>query len=237
MGLIDVEIKQNVAIMTWNSGENRFNSTFLEAFFEAMDKVEKQSEASVLVVKSGHEKIWSNGLDLDWLGPLVMNKEIEITKAFFYRLNDFFKRIVMSPLITVAAINGHAFAGGAITACAFDFRFMRTDRGFFCFPEVDLGIPFLPGMLSLLKKSIPNRPYVTLALTGARMTAQQCVDEGIMTAAYHNDELMDKILEWAAPLTKRRIIVSAIKAELYKDIVRIIDTEDPPIIESGRLNV
>ena len=74
---------------------------------------------------------------------MVQSNDVAKAKDFFYLLNRLFKRIATYPLITIAAISGHAFAGGAILCCAFDFRFMRSDRGFFCFPEVDLGIPFL----------------------------------------------------------------------------------------------
>ncbi|MCK7471843.1 MAG: hypothetical protein MZU95_14475 [Desulfomicrobium escambiense] len=66
----------------------------------------------------------------------------------------------------IAAINGHAFGDGAILVCTCDFRFMRSDRGYFCFPEVDINIPFLPGMLAMMKKAMPYYKLEELRILG-----------------------------------------------------------------------
>ncbi|HSO19450.1 MAG TPA: enoyl-CoA hydratase/isomerase family protein, partial [Desulfosarcina sp.] len=137
---------EHVAVITLNDGENRFNPNFLNAFIGVLDEIEQRTDAATVVVTASHEKIFSNGIDLEWLVPVIQRNDTAQAKDFFYLLNRLFKRLVTYPLVTVAAISGHAFAGGAILSCAFDFRFMRSDRGYFCFPEVDLGIPFLPGM-------------------------------------------------------------------------------------------
>ncbi len=237
MAIAQFELFGHVAVLTWDSGENRFNPDFLEATLACLDEIEHKTEAQVLVVCSKHEKIWSNGLDLDWLMPIVMAQDAKTSKAFFYRLNDLFKRVLLYPMPTIAAINGHAFAGGAILACAFDFRFMRSDRGFFCFPEVDLGIPFLPGMMALLRKAMPSKNLVDMSLTGRRMTSAECVAAGIMVGDAPGDALMEKVMAFAKPLQKRRNVVLPIKKTLYCEEMRIFDEEDPPIIESGRLQV
>lgn len=53
-------------------------------------------------------------------------------------------RILTLPEPTVAAVSGHVFGAGAMLAMAHDWRIMRSDRGYFCFPEVDIRIPFTP---------------------------------------------------------------------------------------------
>jgi enoyl-CoA hydratase/carnithine racemase len=158
-------------------------------------------------------------------------------KRFFYQLNQLFRRVVTFPLTTVAAISGHAFAGGAILACAFDFRYMRSDRGYFCFPEVDLGIPFLPGMNALLKKAIPYYMVEEMELTGIRLSAEQCQTHHIIRKACHIDDLMNETLAFAKGQNKRRPILKEMKARLNQGIINAIDVEDVAYIESGQFNI
>ena len=237
MALVQYALDEHVAVMTLNSGENRFNPDFLEALLDTLDEVEKQTEAATLVVNSAHDKIWCNGIDLEWLGPVLMQKDTATAKRFFYQLNQVLKRLLNYPLVTIAAINGHAFAGGAILTGVFDFRFMRSDRGYLCLPEVDLGIPFLPGMNALLRKAIPEPSLHELELTGVRLTAEQCAARGIIRQACHLDALMDAVLEFAKSINKKRAVVAELKARLNKDIMHAIEVEDVPYIESGRYNI
>ncbi len=237
MAIVDYTMDEHVAIVTMNHNENRYNPKFLEAFLDVLDQVENEAEARTLIVRSAHEKIFSNGIDLEWLVPILQDQKIEPAKAFFYLLNRVFKRLLTYPMITIAAINGHAFAGGAILCCAFDFRFMRSDRGFFCFPEVDLGIPFLPGMNAMLKKALPMYMVEEMEYTGKRLTAEECEKHHIITKACHLRNLMDEVLAFAKGLKKERGIITEMKSRLNGDIIHAIDVEDVPYIESGKYNI
>ena len=237
MAVVELTLDEKVAVVTLNDGENRFNPGFLESFLGVLDQIENDTDANVLVVTSSHEKIFSNGIDLDWLVPCVQKGDIETAKSFFYTMNQLFRRLVLYPMPTICAISGHAFAGGAIMSCAFDFRFMRSDRGFFCFPEVDLGIPFLPGMIALISKAIPQYKLEELQYTGKRATAQECEAHHIVTKACHMDDLMNETLGFAKGLNKRREIIKEMKKRMYKEIVHAFDVEDPPLIDSGQFNV
>jgi len=234
---IEIKMEGQVAVVTLNEGENRLNLDFLQKFMDALDHVEKQTDANVLVVRGADPKIFSNGIDLEWLMPIMQKNDTATAKKFIETMMALFKRIVLFPMPTIAAITGHAFAGGAIMTCYFDFRFMRSDRGFLCFPEVDLGIPFLPGMLTAMKKAIHRPILEEMILTGKRLTAQECQEHHIITKGCHIDQLMEEVMNFAKLQNKRRVIVAAIKEELNKDIVYAIEHDDLPIIESGRFYV
>jgi enoyl-CoA hydratase/carnithine racemase len=237
MALVDWTLDGTVAVVTLNDGENRFNPSFLSAFSETLDRIAAEAGACALVVRSAHAKIFSNGIDLDWLVPHIQRHDLDACKRYFYQLNDLFKRLVTYPLPAIAAINGHAFAGGAILACAFDFRFMQTGRGFFCFPEVDLGIPFLPGMNALLCKAMPRYMVETMQYTGCRLTAEQCAEHHIVRQACAPETLVAEAIAFARGVTKKRSIMAELKRRLNHEVIQAIEVQDVPFIESGQFHI
>lgn len=233
MEKVTYTVEDSVAVITLADGENRFNPEFLSAFLGVLDAVEQQTNARTVIVISAHEKIFCNGIDLEWLAPVLQQGDKESAVHFFFQLNQLFKRLLTYPLSAIAAINGHAFAGGAILSCAFDFRFMRTQRGYFCLPEVDLGIPFLPGMNAILRKAIPFPHLIEMQLTGARLTAETCAERGIIQQACDVEVLLRQAMQFAKANGKKRAVVAELKKRLYKSIVYAIDVEDKEYIESG----
>lgn len=223
MALVDFTIDDNVAIISMNSGENRFNFPFFEAFLEVLDRIENDTEANVLVVKSSHEKIWSNGIDLDWLIPAVAKEGPEAKDKFLAALFSFMGRVLTYPMLTVAAITGHAFAGGAFLSFAHDFRFMRSDRGWLCLPEVDIGWTLGPVFVELSRRALPTYMFEEMQYTGKRLTAQECEAHHIIMKACHLDDLMAEVLTFAKGLNKDRDIIRKMKLETHKHTLAVID--------------
>lgn len=234
MDIAPFQMEDHVAVVTLNSGENRFNPAFLTALAQTLDTIESDTEATTLVVHSAHEKIFSNGIDLEYLAPLIQSNDIPAVKSFFYQLNTIFKRLVTYPLVTLAAISGHAFAGGALISCAFDIRLMRSDRGYFCLPEVDQGMAFLPGMTALLRCALSEPLLREMQLTGIRLTAEMCQAHGVIKKACPGDQLLDETLALAKQINKRRPVVAELKKRVNQAVIHAIDVEDVPHIESGQ---
>lgn len=234
MAPIDYSLDGSVAVLTMNRGENRFNHDFIREFHSALDDIEQKTDADALVVKSAHDRIFCNGIDLDWLKPFIHDRAA--VAGFCRELNGLLRRLLLYPMPTVCAINGHTFAGGAIMCCCFDFRFMRSDRGFFCFPEVDLGIPFWPGMVGMAKKAMPRYILDELYYTGRRLTGKECEEHRVVMKSFPNDRLMSEVLVFAQGLKKSRAYYLAQKERMNADIIHIIDEVDPTVIEKGRIS-
>jgi len=223
MAKFEYELDEHVAILSMNSGENRFNFPFFKAFLEILDEIEHKTEANALVVKSSHEKIWSNGIDLDWFLPAAEKEGPEIRNKFLAEMFGFMKRVLTYPMLTIAAITGHAFAGGAFLSFAHDFRFMRSDRGWLCMPEVDIGMTLGPVFSSISRRALPMYMFEEMQYTGIRLTAQECVEHHIVKKACHIDDLMNEVLAFAKTLNKDRELIRKMKMETHKEILAVID--------------
>jgi enoyl-CoA hydratase/carnithine racemase len=223
MAKFEYTLDEHVAVLTMNSGENRFNFPFFEGFSGILDEIEQKPEANVLVVKSSHEKIWSNGIDLDWLLPAVEKEGLELMNRFRAEMFGFMRRVLTYPMLTIAAITGHAFAGGAFLSFAHDFRFMRSDRGWLCMPEVDINMPLGPVFMALSRRAVPTYKFEEMQFTGIRLTAQECVEHHIVKKAAHIDDLMNEVFAFAKTLNKDRELIRKMKLETHKEILTVID--------------
>ncbi|RJP26912.1 MAG: enoyl-CoA hydratase/isomerase family protein [Candidatus Abyssobacteria bacterium SURF_5] len=223
MAKFEYEMDEHVAVLTMNSGENRFNFPFFKGFSEILDTIEHDTAADVLVVKSAHEKIWSNGIDLDWLGPAIAEEGPQIRDKFLVEMYGFLRRLLTYPMITIAAINGHAFAGGAFLSFTHDFRFMRSDRGWICLPEVDINIPLGPVFTAISKRALPMYKFEEMQYTAKRLTAQECEQHHIVMKACPLNDLMNEVLAFANPLKKSREMIGQMKLDTHKELLAVID--------------
>lgn len=220
MSIMDLKKQGDIFILSMQSGENRFNRTFIDALNEALDTVENSSGPAALVTIGGEDKFYSNGLDLAWLSGDGQGEAPEFIKTVLKLLG----RIMAFPVPTAAAINGHAFAAGAMLALAHDFRVMRSDRGFFCLPEVDINIPFAPGMTALIKSRLTPNVFRSLLLTGARKGGIDAKELGIVDEAIPADQVLPRAMACVAPLAgKDRHTFRAIKRGMYADALALLE--------------
>jgi enoyl-CoA hydratase/carnithine racemase len=233
MTAVKWEKDESVAIVTMTNGENRHNDDFATEMLKALDEAMEDKDIKSVVLTSADQKAWSLGIDLEWLSGKLAAEDYQAMKDFMFKMNDVFKKLLLLPVPVIAAINGHAFGNGAILSCACDFRMMRKDRGYFCFPEVDLGIPFLPGMIAFVKKAFPYYKFNEMKLTGRRAGAAELEECHMLEKACENpEELLKEAVAFAKTFNKKRGIFGEHKKRLHKEIINIMDSEDPPIIES-----
>jgi enoyl-CoA hydratase/carnithine racemase len=206
-----------VFVLDLGADENRFNPHWVGEVDGLLDEVEAADGPRALVTTSSG-KFWSNGLDLEW-----MAENGEAINPFIADVHALFARMLTLPLPTVAALGGHAFAAGAMLAIAHDFRVMRADRGYFCFPEVDIQIPFTPGMSALIQSRLSKRTAHESMTTGRRYGGGDALSAGIVDAVAGEDKVLDTAIDLARPLAgKPSATLGAIKSRMYGDTVAIL---------------
>ena len=214
---MNLERDGDVFVLSLGNGENRFNDDFLRDFNAALDEVEAAPSPRALVV-TAEGKIWSNGLDLEWMG-----RNQDRIAPFLDGVHDMYARMLGLGVPNAAAIRGHAFAGGAMLAIAHDFKVMREDRGYFCLPEVEINIPFTPGMTALVQARNLKRSAHEAMTTGRRYGGPEALDAGLVDSAVSLDEVVARAVEWVAPLAKNDgRTLATIKERMYAHEIALL---------------
>jgi enoyl-CoA hydratase/carnithine racemase len=209
---------ENVFVLNLGDDENRFNPEWVAGMNAALDEVIAEPSALVLAASG---KFWSNGLDLEWFAA-----NVEQVPSFLPQVHELFARVLESPVPVVAAIQGHCFAAGAMLALAADERVMREDRGYFCFPEVDIRIPFTPGMDALIKARLAPQVAHEAMTTGRRYGGGEAAMAGIVQAALPEDELLGHAVARATELAgKDPQTLGTIKQRLYAPALAVLRDE------------
>ena len=206
-----------VTVVRMEHGDNRLHPELLDAFGALLDEIEGAEGPAALVV-TGAGKFFSNGLDLEYMS--ANPDEAEPTLA---RVHALFSRILGLEVPTVAAINGHAFAAGAMLALTFDQAVMREDRGFFCLPEAELGFPFTPGMTALIASRLSPPVAHEAMVTARRYGGNDALAAGIVAEVAPEAEVLERAVSRAEALAgKPRHAVGAIKRGLYARALELL---------------
>jgi Delta3-Delta2-enoyl-CoA isomerase len=126
---------------------------------------------------------------------------------------------------TVALINGHAFAGGLMTAMMQDYRIMNPHRGFLCVNELEFGAP-LPGpMASIFRQKIPSpNTYRTMVLEAKRYNALEALKEGIVDGLGGLDEVLMFVDEMKLRAKGKSGVYGRLKAEMWRETVGFLSS-------------
>ncbi|MCQ4121217.1 enoyl-CoA hydratase-related protein [Rhodococcus tibetensis] len=200
----------DVLVLHLGSDENRMNPAWMDAVESQLDVVAAE-RGPIALVTMATGKFWSNGLDLQWLMA-----NADAIPAFSARVEALFARVLALGVPTVAAIQGHAFGAGAMFALAHDQHVMRADRGYFCFPEVDIQIPFSVGMTELIRAKLPIPTANAAMTTGRRYSGAEALAAGIVERTAEEDDVVPAAVELARTLApKAGPTLRTIKERLY----------------------
>lgn len=216
--------QENVFVLDLGDGENRFHPDWIATFGAALDEVEKADGPRALVT-AATGKFWSNGLDLEWL-----TAHADDYHDYVVSVHQLFARVLSLPLVTVAALQGHTFAAGAMLSLAHDFRVMRADRGYWCLPEADINIPFTPGMSALIQSRLTPRTAHEAMITARRYGGADAASAGIVDRAVPEDAVRSTAIELAqAQVNKAGDTVGTIKSRMYGPVLSTLRATTNPL--------
>ncbi|MEU6776951.1 enoyl-CoA hydratase-related protein [Streptomyces sp. NPDC046759] len=218
-----LDLEDDVFVLDLGAGENRFHPDWIASVDAALNEVDRTGGPRALVT-AATGKFYSNGLDLEWLGAHADQRQ-----SYRSSVHELFARMLSLPVVTVAALQGHTFAAGAMFSLAHDFRVMRADRGYWCLPEADINIPFTPGMSALIRSRLAPQTAHEAMVTARRYGGSDAAAAGIVDRAVDQDAVRSTAVEIArAQLGKAGDTLGAIKARMYGSVLATLrDTAGP----------
>jgi Delta3-Delta2-enoyl-CoA isomerase len=216
-----LESDGEVRVLDLGDGENRFTPASVARIRDLLDEVASGPAPTALVTRA-HGRYFSNGLDLARMSGAPDRREVSLRA-----LQDLLARMLELPFPTVAAVQGHAFAGGAMFALVHDVTVMRDGRGFWCLPEVALGLSFTTGMTALLRAKLPGRTAHTAMTTAKRYGGAEAVVAGMADATADTEDLVHSTaVDVAGALAPNSgPAIGTVRSRLYADAVRALRTD------------
>jgi enoyl-CoA hydratase len=187
-----------VAVVTMNTNKvNAQNPAFFADLHVAFDRLDKEF-SDCAVVLAGTGAVFTAGLEFDYQFPLFARRSLKEIDAWFDAYRTTNVRLFTYPRPTVAAIDGHAYAGGLITAFDCDHRIAAEGALQFLLNEVPIGIPMPAVYCEIIKHAVGPRVASELTLFGQVYNLAAAARMGIVQQTVAPDKLLDTAIAWAA---------------------------------------
>lgn len=184
--MIDVNISDGIAVLTMQHG--KVNALDIE-FCEEMAARFKALAASDVkaVVLTGQGKVFSAGVDLIRLSE----GGAAYVRKFLPALHKLFDTAFFHPRPVVAAVNGHAIAGGCVLACCADRRIMARAAGRIGVTELLVGVPFPALAFEIVRLAVPPRFLAEVTYSGATYETDAALERGFIDEVAEPAELVE----------------------------------------------
>ena len=195
--MIESKIIDGIACLTMGHGKvNALDIEFCDALAIRFDDL-RRSDAKAVVL-TGKEKIFSAGVDLKRLSA----GGAEYIRRFLPALHHLYEAVFFHPKPVVAAVNGHAIAGGCVLACCADRRIMARDAGRIGVTEILVGVPFPALAFEVVRFAVPPRYLPEFTLSGATYATDEALRRGWVDEVAEPDKLIDDAIAVAQQLSR-----------------------------------
>jgi enoyl-CoA hydratase len=193
--MIEIKTDAGIAVMTLAHGKaNALDIEFCEALAQRFTELVR-SDAKAVVL-TGQGRIFSAGVDLIKLSA----GGADYIREFLPALHRLYHAVFFHPKPVVAAINGHAMAGGCVLACCADRRIMANDGGRIGVTELLVGVPFPALAFEIMRHATPPYFFSETILSGATFPVEVAAHRGWVNEAVEPALLMERALAAARSL-------------------------------------
>jgi len=213
MGTVNIEMKEKVAILTLSNGvTNAVSSDLVNDLSGALSEIKNSANGMVL---TGGDKFFSIGLNLPELIQLDRSGMSDFWKRFVQVAFD----IYVMPMVTAAAVTGHAPAAGTVFMLACDYRFAAEGKKMLGLNEIKLGIP-VPFITNLMFRQISgDRVATEILFQGEFLVPEKALGIKMIDEIHPLEVVLDKTVEKITRMTGyQREAVAAMKAVRTEDI-------------------
>ena len=195
--MIELALNDGIAVLTMRHGKaNALDIEFCDALAARFAAL-REGDAKAVVL-TGQGSIFSAGVDLRRLSE----GGADYIRNFLPALHALYDAVFFHPKPVVAAINGHAIAGGAILACCADRRIMARAAGRIGVTELLVGVPFPALAFEILRFATPARYLSEFALSAATYASDAAVDRGWIDEVAEPEELLEDAVAVATELAE-----------------------------------
>ncbi|KAJ4771424.1 Fatty acid oxidation complex subunit alpha [Rhynchospora pubera] len=217
-----LEKRGRVLILTLTgSGEHRLGPDMISSLRSALATARSDSTAGALVV-TNEGRFFCNGFDLAWTGNSKAKLMTLVSQA-----KPLIADLVSLPMPTIAAVSGHVAAAGVMFALAHDYVYMRGDRGVFYCSELDVGLPFPPYFMVLMRSKLTKPGTLRdLALGAKKINAIEGKERGLVDKVFESaSDVLPEAVKMAEQLAARNWIggvYASIRMSMYPDLCRSV---------------
>ncbi len=195
--MIDVKTEDGIAILTIKHG--KANALDVELCDAIANEFKELAEADArAVVITGHGGMFSAGVDL----IRVSRGGADYVREFLPMLHRLCDAVFFHPKPVVAAINGHAIAGGCVLACCGDRRIMARGSGRIGITELLVGVPFPALAFEIMRFAVPSRNLPEFTFGGATYDSEAALARGLVDEVVETGTLLPRAIAAAEELAR-----------------------------------
>jgi len=197
--MIDVMEQGDIAVVEMHHGKaNALDIAFCDALTLRFRRLRESSSRAVVL--TGQGKMFSAGVDL----PQMVEAGVPYIREFLPALHRLYDTVFNFPKPVVAAINGHAIAGGCILACCADHRLMAQDGGRndvrMGVTEILVGVPFPPLAFEVMRSVTAPQFLAESILTGATVAPDEAMTRGWVNELVAREDIVSRAVAQAEKL-------------------------------------